>query len=68
MNNNTQLVDLSMTEMLTVSGGDDLDQPKVKCYLLGAAVGASLVVGGWALVGGAYAAYTAYDNGCLTLT
>ena len=29
--NNTQLVDLSMTEMLNVSGGDDLDGPKLKC-------------------------------------
>jgi len=64
--NNTQLVDLSVTEMLNVSGGDDLDGPKLKCYLLGAAFAAGLVAGGWALVGSAYVAYDAYQSGCLT--
>ena len=64
--NDTRLVDLSMTEMLTVSGGEDLEGPKLTCYLLGAGFAVGIVAGGLAgWVGAALAANEAHNQGCL---
>jgi len=63
--NNTQLVDLSMKEMLTVAGGDDAD-PRIKCFLLGAGFAVGILTGPSGYVWAALAGYEAYESGCLT--
>lgn len=59
--NNTQLIDLSVEETLTVAGGED----KLTCFVLGAVFAGGLLSGPGGWLGSLWAADSARREGCL---